>query len=58
LSVDLKKKKRPGAVTLTRRFPGYGTQTAKPPGLGHYRRLCLRPPYSCRFRSASVGHRN
>jgi hypothetical protein len=49
LSVDLKKKKRPGAVTLTRRFPGYGTQTAKPPGLGHYRRLCLRPPIQLPF---------
>ena len=23
--------------------------TAKPPGLGHYRRLCLRPPYGCRL---------
>jgi hypothetical protein len=42
-------KKRPGAVTLTRRFPGYGTQTAKPPGLGHYRQLCLRPPIQLPF---------
>jgi hypothetical protein len=36
------------AVTVMLCCRGRQIKTAKPPGLGRYRRLCLRPPYSCR----------